>query len=43
MNVAYDIDETILDMYGRLIKPIVKKLIEDYYNGCKIFFNYSSS
>lgn len=37
MNVAYDIDDTLLDLQGNLIQPIIKELIKDYYNGCKIY------
>ena len=37
MNVAYDIDETLLDLRGNPIQIVLKELIKDFYNGNKIY------
>ena len=29
MNVAYDIDDTLLDLRGNLIQPVIKELIKE--------------
>lgn len=37
MNVAYDIDETLLDLRGNKIDIVFKELVKDFYNGNNIY------
>lgn len=37
MNVAYDIDDTLLKFDGSVIEPVFEQLKRDFYNGYNIY------